>query len=136
MIAASPVRHDPSGSMAPVKIHHQYQIPWAFLREGGFMTQHHDLDLHPPPFQKLLNSFGETSDDDDDTVVSIDESYRAALNPGGALLSRAQLSGRTTGLGLQAGETFLQTVSGVGSNPCSPYNPQQQQQSTLHSITC
>ena len=39
MVAASPVSHDPQSSMAPVKVHHQFQLlPWpaaAFLQTAA-----------------------------------------------------------------------------------------------------
>jgi len=94
MVAASPVSHEPPSSMAPVKVHQFQLLPWpAFLQGGGggaggaggdplsagattcpVVPDYNDPEVQPPPFQRLLSSFGHLSDDDeDDAVVSVDE---------------------------------------------------------------
>jgi len=91
MVAASPVSHEPQSSMAPVKVHQFQLLPWpAFIQGGGgealtagtcpvvadYAALPPDGDvIQAPPFQRLLSSFGHVSDDDDedDTVVNVDE---------------------------------------------------------------
>jgi len=98
MVAASPVSHEPLSSMAPVKVHQFQLLPWpAFIQGGGggdsitptagscpvvadYGGLPPDADVQPPPFQRLLSSFGHLSDDDeDDAVVSVDEPNGRAL---------------------------------------------------------
>jgi len=132
MVAASPIRHEPQSSLAPVAVH-QYQLfSWpnfltgnaavgdpstaslpsgcaqyrpGFHEHGSPQSSSHQLQLQqlhdfielqqPPPFQQLLNSFGNLSsltnddeDDDDDGVVSLPEdtgsSRRRSASGGGS----------------------------------------------------
>jgi len=101
MVAASPVSHEPQSSMAPVKVHQFQLLPWPAFIQGGagggggdpltapastcpvvadYGGLPPDSDVQPPPFQRLLSSFGHLSDDDeDDAVVSVDEPNGRAL---------------------------------------------------------
>lgn len=98
MVAASPVSHEPQSNMTPVKVQQFQLLPWpAFLQGGGggdplsaaastcpvvaeYGGLPPDTDVQPPPFQRLLSSFGHLSDDDeDDAVVSVDEPNGRAL---------------------------------------------------------
>jgi len=84
--------------MAPVKVQQFQLLPWsAFIQGGGgndpltgaagtcpmvpdYGSLPLDADVQPPPFQRLLSSFGHLSDDDeDDTIVSVDEPNGRAL---------------------------------------------------------
>lgn len=114
MVAASPIRHEPPSSLAPVAVHQYQLLSWPTFLPGaaavgdpstaalpsgcaqygpsihqhGAPPQHQQLQQlqdsielqQPPPFQRLLNSFGNLSslsndedDDDDDGVVSLPE---------------------------------------------------------------
>jgi len=98
MVAASPVSHEQQSNMAPVKVQQFQLLPWsAFIQGGGggdpltaasstcpvvaeYGGLPPDTDVQPPPFQRLLSSFGHLSDDDeDDAVVSVDEPNGRAL---------------------------------------------------------
>jgi len=72
MVATSPVRHEPPPSLqlAPIEVHQCQAPPWKALSDFALQA-----DLEQPPFQQLVSSFGESSgeDDDDSTVVCIDE---------------------------------------------------------------
>ena len=71
MVASSPVRHEPPPNMQhnPVEVQ-QYQAPWKALSEFALQSE-----LDQPPFQQLVSSFGESSDED--TVVTLDEPAHA-----------------------------------------------------------
>jgi len=121
MVAASPVSHEPQSNMAPVKVQQFQLLPWpAFMQGGtgdpmtaaagtcpvvadyGGLTP--DTDVQPPPFQRLLSSFGHLSDDDeDDAVVSVDE-------PNGRALAAARQHHAVAAVGY-----LHQTVHGGGS---------------------
>jgi hypothetical protein len=91
MIATSPVRHEPPPNLhlAPIEVHHQCKAdvtaigsvgttapPWKALSDFALQTE-----LDQPPFQQLVSSFGESSgDEDDDTVVCLDEPSRIRRN--------------------------------------------------------
>lgn len=105
MVATSPVRHEPPPSLqlAPIEVHHQCQTdlaaitsvsavapPWKALSDFALQTE-----LDQPPFQQLVSSFGESSgDEDDDTVVCLDEPSRGVRRSqiSGAMTSQKQLA--------------------------------------------
>lgn len=72
MVATSPVRHEaPSNlQLASIEVHQYPAAPWKALTEFTLQSE-----LDQPPFQQLISSFAESSgaEDDDDTVVSMDE---------------------------------------------------------------
>jgi hypothetical protein len=86
MVASSPVRHEQPANhhLAPIEVLHQYHVemastaapPWKALSNFALQTE-----LDQPPFQQLVSSFGESSgDEDDDTVVCLDEPSRIRHN--------------------------------------------------------
>jgi len=98
MVAASPISHEPQSNMAPIKVQQFQLLPWPAFIQGGvgdpltspaggtcpvvadYVGLPPDTDVQPPPFQRLLSSFGHLSDDDeDDAVVSVDEPNGRAL---------------------------------------------------------
>ena len=103
MVATSPVRHEPPTSLqlAPIEVHHQCQPdlnamssvgsvapPWKALSDFALQTE-----LDQPPFQQLVSSFGESSgDEDDDTVVCLEEPSRVRKNHGTAMTSLKPLT--------------------------------------------
>lgn len=67
MVASSPVRHEsPMPHPNPVEVQ-SYQAPWKALTDFAMQSE-----IDQPPFQQLVSSFVECSDEDD-SVVSLDE---------------------------------------------------------------
>ncbi|XP_074651020.1 insulin gene enhancer protein ISL-1-like [Tubulanus polymorphus] len=63
MVASSPVRHDSTMQANPVEVQ-SYQPPWKALSDFAMQSE-----IDQPPFQQLVSSFVETSDDDDAVVT-------------------------------------------------------------------
>lgn len=70
LIATSPVRHEPPTSLqaSPVEVE-KYPAPWSDLSELQSIQM--EMEKQATPFQQLINSFGDSFDDD--TVVSFDD---------------------------------------------------------------
>lgn len=70
LIATSPVRHEPPTSLqaSPVEVE-KYPAPWSDLSELQSIQM--EMEKQTTPFQQLINSFGDSFDDD--TVVSFDD---------------------------------------------------------------
>ncbi len=71
MVASSPVRHEPPPNMQPNPVEvQQYQAPWKALSDFALQSE-----LEQPPFQQLVSTFGDSSDED--TIVTLDEPAHA-----------------------------------------------------------
>jgi hypothetical protein len=63
MVASSPVRHESNLQGQQVEVQ-SYQPPWKALSEFAMQSE-----IEQPPFQQLVSSFVDTSDDDDAVVT-------------------------------------------------------------------